>query len=220
MLDLLTKLDENLVIALVILGSISFFLGYKRGNRRRKKDENLGEGAVRRLLVRYCQNSTSHVLNNITLPYGDGTTQIDHILITQNGILVIETKHYSGWLFANETQKKWTQVKFHIKRQFQNPIFQNKKHVLAVQKLLDFLPSEEIKSLVVFTGDAEFKTEIPKGVIHIDELMPYIDGMRFASISENRVHFCVGRIECKRFELTSKTDIEHQAYLESKFGET
>lgn len=209
------------IIILVSIGLvISFVIGSKIGNRRKYKDEHLGEGAVRRVLTDYCACSTAHLMNNVTLEYGDGTTQIDHVLFTQNGILVIETKHYSGWLFAHETQSQWTQVKFQVRRKFQNPIFQNTKHIRAVHKLLDFLSEDDIVNLVVFTGDAEFKTEVPRGVIHINELPLFVDSMRFASISENRVQFCVGRIECKRLELTSQTDMVHQAYLEYKFGET
>lgn len=199
---------------------ISFVIGFAFGKKSKNKSENLGEGAVRRLLTEYCSKSTAHLLNNVTLEYGDGTTQIDHILITQNGIVVIESKHYSGWIFAHESQEKWTQVIFRVKSKFQNPIYQNLKHVRAVRKLLDFMPEEQIVSLVVFTGNGEFKTKIPAGVIHLHQLASFIDSMNFGSITENRVQFCVGRLECKRFELTSKTDIEHQAFLENKFGKT
>ncbi len=204
------------IISFIIL---SFIVGFIFGYTRKKKKENRGEAAVRKVLVSHCRLSTAHVLNNVTLEFGDGTTQIDHILVTQNGILVIETKHYSGWLFANEKQKKWTQVIFKIKHRFQNPILQNKKHVQAVRHLLDFIPKELIQSLVVFSGDAVFKTSVPQGVIKLKQLASYADSIRLGDLSENRVQFCVGRIECKRFELTKKTDVEHQDYLERKFGD-
>ena len=204
----------EIILAIVI--SLGF--GFLLGRRRKKKKENQGEAAVRKVLTNHCKTSAAHVLNNITLEHGDGTTQIDHILVTQNGVLVIETKHYSGWLFANGEQKKWTQVIFKVKNKFQNPIFQNHKHVQAVQQLLDFIPKEQIQSLVVFTGDAEFKTEIPQGVIKLYHLNSYVDSIRFGSLTENRVQFCVGRLECKRFELSENTDIEHHEYLERKFG--
>lgn len=210
----------KLLVSFSFIALVLFSIGFYFGNRRKDRDENQGEGAVRRLLTEFCEVTTAHTLNNVTLEYGDGTTQIDHILITQNGILVIETKHYTGWLFANERQKQWTQVIYKVKNKFQNPIFQNLKHVRAVRQLLDFLPENHIQSLVVFSGDAQFKTDIPDGVIHIEELISYIDAMRYGTISDNRVQFCVGRLECKRFELTTQTDVEHQAYLEHKFGET
>ncbi|KAF3978648.1 MAG: NERD domain-containing protein [Methylococcales symbiont of Iophon sp. n. MRB-2018] len=208
---------EIISIIAISLG-FGFLLGLRRKKKIKEKKENQGEVAVRKVLTNHCKESTAHVLNNITLEYGDGTTQIDHILITQNGIIVIETKHYSGWLFANEKQKQWTQVKFKFKNKFQSPIFQNKKHVQAVQQLLDFIPKEQIQSLVVFTGDAEFKTEVPQGVIKLNQLISYVDGIRLGSLTDNRVQFCVGRLECKRFEITARTDVEHQKYLEQKFG--
>jgi len=218
----ITVTKEIILAAIVVLGAIVllfFWCGYYRGKKRIEKEENQGEAAVRKVLTNYCQKSTAHLLNNVTLEYKDGTTQIDHILITQNGIIVIETKHYSGWIFANEKQNQWTQVLFKVKHRFQNPIIQNKKHIIAVQHLLDFIPKGQIQGLVVFTGDAQFKTEIPPSVIHLTQLESYADSIRLGSITENRLQFCVGRLEYKRLEITGKTDIEHQMYLEKKFGE-
>ena len=216
---ILTK--ETLITIIVILGLtilISLVFGFYLGRKRKKREENQGEAVVRKLLTDYCARSTAHLLNNVTLEYRDGTTQVDHILITQNGILVIESKHYSGWLFANEKQKQWTQVIFKVKHRFQNPIIQNSKHVLAVQQLLYFIPKEQVQGLVVFTGDAQFKTVIPPGVIKLPQLEEYADSIRLGSLTENRLQFCIGRLEYKRLELTGKTDIEHQMYLERKFG--
>ena len=206
------------ILTIIIIFIIGFIIGFILGRIRQRTTENQGEAAVRKHLVKYCSTSPAHVLNNITLRYKDGTTQIDHILITQNGILVIETKHYSGWLFANENQKYWTQVIYKVKNKFQNPLRQNYKHVCAVQALLEFIPKEDIKGVVIFTGDAKFKTERPKGVIRLKELKSYINNMSSPEISENRVQFCVGRIEYTRFQITKSTDIEHQNYLETKFG--
>ncbi len=132
---------ETILIIIVSLG-----MGFIFGRKRKEKEENKGEAAVRKVLTNHCKESTAHILNNITLEFKDGTTQIDHILITKNGILVIETKHYSGWLFASEKQKQWTQVLFKVKNRFQNPILQNRKHILAVQKLLDFMPKDHIQA--------------------------------------------------------------------------
>lgn len=36
------------------------------------------------------------VLHDLLLPYKDGTTQIDHVIISPYGIFVIETKNYTG----------------------------------------------------------------------------------------------------------------------------
>jgi hypothetical protein len=217
-ITLTTKMIVIVIISFGIAIFIAWLLGFFTGKNKNKNKKNKGEAAVRELLTIYCRNSTAHLLNNVTIKHEDGTTQIDHILITQNGVLVIETKHYSGWLFAIENDRQWTQVFYRVKFRFQNPIHQNMKHVHAVQQLLSFIPKEQVQGLVVFTGDAIFKTNIPKGVININQLEAYVDGMRFGQIPENKLQYCVGRIECHRLEITGKTDVEHQLYLENKYG--
>ena len=102
--------------------------------------------------------------NHITLNHGSSTKQIDHVLVSRYGVFVIETKNYKGWIFANPKHDSWTQVLFRAKFKFQNPIHQNLRHVNAVKELLDFLPEHAIKSAVVFTGVAEFKSDLPTGV--------------------------------------------------------
>lgn len=171
---------------------------------------------MRSTLIRNLPSSSWHLLNNITLKVEGGTTQVDHILVSRYGVFVIETKDYSGWLFGDEKSKQWTQVKYHLKFRFQNPLRQNFKHIKAVQELLDFLPSEQIKGLVVFTGSAVFKTNTPTGVYSIESLLPYLKSLNQEVLTENRMQFCVGRLECNRMALTEETDVEHQANLQSR----
>ena len=201
-------------VALVCL-SVGFLLG----RWRQGIEENRGEAAVRRLLTASFASPAHHLLNNITLSTEDGTTQVDHILVSRYGVFVIETKHYTGWIFGNPNAPNWTQVRYKKHYKFQNPIHQNRKHVKSVVKLLDFLPVENIHSIVVFTGDAIFKTERPTGVVHLAELRGHIEGFNADVISENRMQYCVGRLECRRMALTRQTDIEHVAHLRRKFGE-
>jgi len=87
-----------------------------------------------------------------------------------------------------------------------------------VQHLLDFLPPGAIRSVVVFAGDAEFKTQIPEGVVHISELVDFIRQHTVKVMSTNRVQFCVGRLETARLAISGKTDIEHAQYLERRHG--
>lgn len=157
-------------------------------------------------------------MNHITLQLQDGTTQVDHILVSCFGVFVIETKNYNGWIFANSKQENWTQVLFSGKYQFQNPIFQNYRHIRAVQELLDFLPADCVKSVVVFTGNAEFKTEVPPGVVSLLEFVDHIRGQSTAVMSQNRMQLCVGRLETARLAITDKTDVEHVENLRRRHG--
>lgn len=159
-----------------------------------------------------------HVMNHVTLQLGDGTTQVDHILVSRFGVFVIETKDYKGWIFANAKQANWTQVLFRAKFKFQNPILQNLRHLRAVHDLLDFLPSDAIRSVVVFTGEAEFKTEVPQGVFSLSGFIDYLCEQSIEVISPNRVQFCVGRLETARLAISGKTDVEHTQSLERRHG--
>ena len=49
------------------------------------------------------------LLHNVTLPTEDGTTQIDHIIVSKYGLFVVETKNLKGWIFGSEKQNIWTQ---------------------------------------------------------------------------------------------------------------
>lgn len=133
-------------------------------------------------------------------------------------MFVIETKHYTGWLFANEEGQTWTQVRFRARFKFQNPILQNARHVRAVRGLLDFLPPDAIKSLVVFTGNAEFKTQIPHGVIGIGQLAAYLRQHTEEVMSLNHLQFCVGRLETARLAISRETDVEHRQSLARRHG--
>jgi hypothetical protein len=84
-----------------------------------------GERRVNATLSRNLDAQDYILLENLTLPTTQGTTQIDHIVLSRFGIFVVETKNMSGWIFGGESQARWTQVMRGHKAQFQNPLHQN-----------------------------------------------------------------------------------------------
>lgn len=79
-----------------------------------------------------------YVINDLLLYHNRKSYQIDHIVIRKTGVFVIETKNYSGQIYGQENQKKWTQVLAYgqEKHRFYNPILQNKNHIYALIKIL------------------------------------------------------------------------------------
>ena len=203
----------------LIVAVIFFIIGYFSGKAKAKYEENVGEQLVNSILNKYFATEEYHLLKNITLPIAGGTTQIDHVLISTKGIFVIETKHYSGWVFGNPKQPKWTQATRWGKYKFQNPLHQNYLHVKELKRYFDFLPENSFKSIVVFTGDGQFKTTMPENVFYSDNLVSYIKKFDDELISLNRVFFVVGKLEFFRKEISRKTDSQHIEYLRKKFGE-
>jgi Nuclease-related domain len=197
---------------------LALIVGFLLGRYRTSSFQNRGETLVCRKLQANFSGPDFHLLNHITLKLKDGTTQVDHILVSRFGVFVIETKDYKGWIFANAKHATWTQVLYRVKFKFQNPIFQNMRHVRAIEDLLDFLPPETIKSVVVFTDRAEFKTYMPSGVYTLSGLIDHLKSATEAVMSVNRVQFCVGRLETARLAITGQTDVEHVKSLQRKHG--
>ena len=201
-----------------LLMLFALIIGYVLGRYRSSSLQNHGEALVCRGLQANFSGPDYHLLNHITLKLKDGTTQIDHILVSRFGVFVIETKDYKGWIFANAKHATWTQVLYRWKFKFRNPIFQNMRHMRAVEELLDFLPSEAIKSAVVFTGRAEFKTDMPSGVYTLPGLIDHLRAATEEVMSLNRVQFCVGRLETARLAISGQTDLEHVKGLQRRHG--
>lgn len=200
----------------LLLIPFAFLLGYSIRSYKIYRFQNRGEELITHTIIKNLPSTSWHLLNNITLKISDSTTQIDHILVSTYGVFVIETKHYTGWIFGDKNSKQWTQVLYGTKHRFQNPLHQNYKHLKSVQALLDFLPPEQVNSLVVFSGDAEFKTPIPTGVHSIETMLSYLKSLNQEVITKNKMQFCVGRLECERLALTQETDIEHHTNLQNR----
>src|SRR5271157_3745938 len=65
-----------------------------------------GQAAVSRRLRRYY----AKVANDLILPNGrGGLTQIDHLVLTPAGLVVVETKNYHGLIFGQVGDRNWTQ---------------------------------------------------------------------------------------------------------------
>lgn len=101
------------------------------------------------------------ILTNIYVPYKDGTSEIDVLVIHTKGIYVIESKNYSGWIFGSENQQQWTQMlNKNTKERFYNPIRQNRTHIKALSEFLE-IDKSKMKSYIVFSERCELK-KIPE----------------------------------------------------------
>lgn len=103
-------------------------------------------------------------LNNVTLPTSNGTTQIDHVVVSKFGIFVIEAKNIDGWIFGDAKSPQWSIVKPGRKFRMQNPLHQNYRHVKAIAEFLN-VHENKLHSMVMFWGECEFKTEMPTNVM-------------------------------------------------------
>lgn len=145
-----------------------------------------GERRVNSILDRQLPSREYKVFHDITLPTSRGPTQIDHIVVSRYGIFVVETKNYTGWIFGDARSRQWTQVIYGKKTRFQNPLRQNFKHRKAIETFLTLSP-QHVHSVIVFVGDAKFKTDLPANVTRLSGLCPHILSYRELLLGTSRV---------------------------------
>jgi len=87
------------------------------------------------------------------------TAQIDIVVATDVGLIVIEVKDFTGWIFGKGNQDYWTQVSGYGKyrNRFYNPFRQNEGHIKALRGLSPQMAQLPMFSLVVFAGNCVLK---------------------------------------------------------------
>jgi len=125
-------------------------------------DKRRGTKSERDLVLRLlkCGFSDQSVFHDLYVEKHKGEfSQSDVVLLTNVGIIVVEVKDYSGWIFGNGGQSQWTKVLAYGKQKyyFYNPIMQNIKHIAELQKHLSKFDTIPFYSIVVFYGDCVFK---------------------------------------------------------------
>jgi len=153
-----------------------------------------------------------HLIKDVTLPTPDGTTQIDHIIVSVYGVFVVETKNMKGWIFGSARQKLWTQKIYKHSNKFQNPLHQNYKHVKVLQALLG-LEDNQIHSVIAFVGESTFKTKMPDNVTHGVDYIRYIKSKTEPVLSDYLTRKMARTIERGRLSRSLKTNREHRIHV-------
>lgn len=138
-----------------------------------------GEYLTSRIIEKSALKSHKQLVN-VYLPKKNSNelTELDLIYLDRTGVYIIESKNYSGWIFGNEADQKWTQTMPNKKKfKFYNPIRQNATHIRAIQKYLE-VPIEVIHSVIVFSERCQLKSiKVTSENVHVlkrDSLKKFI----------------------------------------------
>ncbi|OAH98211.1 nuclease-related domain-containing protein [Methylomonas methanica] len=172
----------------------------------------LGEFQVNLIAKLRLDQQVYTLFKNVTLPTEDGTTQIDHVIVSRYGVFVIETKNMKGWIFGSEQQKTWTQKIYRHTNTFQNPLHQNYKHTQTLQSALGLTP-DKLFSVVVFIGDSEFKTPMPDNVVYAGGYIRFIKRKQQPILTITEVLQVCQKLECGRLKPSIKTHVEHVKHV-------
>ena len=108
-------------------------------------------------------------VQDVLLPDGNGgQIQVEHLLLTGNGLLVIDVKVFEGAIFASERMAEWTVISKKGRYTFPNPLGTLYDRVAALKQLVRDVP---VTGLVLFGERADFSKGRPRDVLSPAELM-------------------------------------------------
>ena len=103
-------------------------------------------------------------IDDVIIPNGKGgTAQLDHVIVSQFGIFVVETKNRHGVILGKPDDQRWQQINESKIYEFQNPLAQNESHIQALVQLTQ-LPRWAFHSIIYFCGEARFRHPMPFNV--------------------------------------------------------
>ena len=114
--------------------------------------------------------SDYEVVTNVMVPGDRGMFDLGHVVVSPYGVFVITVKQTIGKIFGRKGDREW-EVKSGGSRDFiANPLWENRKHVNALEKLIGPAP---FISIVVFPR-GNLKGEFGRNVIRLGELENFI----------------------------------------------
>lgn len=191
--------NSYLLISFILLGAIIVFAAIYFGVKHWKAERiyrigKNGERKVRKALEKVAKKLDGKLINDIYLPLYDNTTQIDHILIGNFGMVVVETKNIAGEIYGEKDEKYWMQILKSERKKLYNPLEQNQAHIDCIRHWLqkEQVYKVEIDSLVVFASkNCRLYTAKKLPVITIKQVQKYFKKRKFkkdASVDVDQVY--------------------------------
>ena len=111
----------------------------------------------------------------------DGEIQIDYLLLTSQGLLILHIKDVQGVVFGSDKMQDWTVISKARRFTLSNPQPALYDRIAAVRQIVRQVP---VEGRVLFLDGAEFTKGVPSMVCDLDELVrefgePNKDAARF-----------------------------------------
>lgn len=139
------------------------------------------------------------ILNDVMISINDRMPQIDHIVFSNYGIFVIETKQYNGYFTGSKYDKKWVGHFKNKKIYYTNPIRQNYGHVKSICELLN-LDESKVFNIVCIPSTAKLKIEHDGELTRVDNIVKKINSHKDEIIDNSDIYYQ----KIKESNITSK----------------
>ena len=108
-------------------------------------------------------------IDDLVVPSVDeGEIQIDHLLLTANGLLIVDVKDVSGTVFGSDKMQDWTVISRERRFTFANPQPALYDRIAAVREIVRQVP---VSGRILFLDGAEFTKGVPSLVCTSDDLL-------------------------------------------------
>ncbi|MCJ7472585.1 MAG: NERD domain-containing protein [Actinobacteria bacterium] len=144
----------------------------------------IGEKAAA-LILSTLDKKKYRTINDLIIRADGESTQIDHVVISNYGIFVIETKNYKGWITGYESRNYWKQVIYKENNNFFNPIKQNEFHIELLRSALKLFPEVPYYPIVSFANEADIKVKTDKDIVYEEFLLRTITSYKTEVISDD-----------------------------------
>lgn len=105
----------------------------------------------------------------LVIPSADeGEIQVDHLLLTSQGLLILEIKDVQGTVFGSDKMQDWTVIAEDRRYTFANPQPALYDRIAAVRQIVRQVP---VAGRVLFLPGAEFTKGVPSMVCDLEQLV-------------------------------------------------
>jgi len=217
---------EYIIIIAVILLLLDIFRRIRRSRKRRGgwtsgKSDGQSKAAAKgaygeQVVATELQKLPSEkykTINDLLIISNGNSSQIDHVVVSEYGIFVIETKFYNGNISGNERSEYWTQNLYGNKYELKNPVVQNEGHIKAIRYLLDDRKSNlPIISIVTFASTAQlFVSTYNAKVVYWKDLLATIYQYNIPVLTSSQVE----EIYSKLIKAKSSSREDHIAHIDN-----
>ena len=151
------SLGPYLLSLLPVVMLLALLAGYQRRHRKtRRLKKVLGAIAFDRI-------------DGLIIPSADvGEIQIDHLVLTSEGLLILDIKDVRGSVFGSDKMQDWTVISHNHRYTFTNPQHALYDRIAAVRQIVRQVP---VSGRVLFLDEAEFTKGVPGLVCTLDSLL-------------------------------------------------
>ncbi len=109
-----------------------------------------------------------HVEELIIPSADEGEIQVDKLILTSKGLLILEIKDVQGTVFGSDKMQDWTVIAADRRYTFPNPQPALYDRIAAVRQIVRQVP---VAGRVVFLDGADFTKGVPSMVCNVEELV-------------------------------------------------